>query len=269
MPSVTENKRLWDEDFEWTHRGDEWSETWGGPSMQWYGSILPRIHSFVPTGRILEIACGYGRWTQFLKDLCSDLTVIDLAEECVAACRKRFADSSNIEYHVNDGSSLSMIPDESIDFVFSFDSLVHADRSVLEAYISQLPRLLSDGGGAFLHHSNLAAYRRTASVVRRARGIPRLEGALARLFILERTHLRDVTVSAAIVREFAEDSGLRCLSQEIVPWGTRRAQYDCFTTLVKGAGPEVGDTRVLRNAGFMKEANNLAHLSRLYARSTR
>src|SRR5688572_2132020 len=105
MPTANENKRLWEHDFQWTYEGDEWSESWGGPTMQWYGSILPRIHDFVPTGQILEIACGYGRWTQYLKELCQELTVVDLAERCVEACKTRFADSTNITYYVNDGKS--------------------------------------------------------------------------------------------------------------------------------------------------------------------
>ena len=40
----------------------------GRADAQWYGSLLPRIHRFLPTGQVLEIACGYGRWTQYLKD---------------------------------------------------------------------------------------------------------------------------------------------------------------------------------------------------------
>ena len=266
MPTVTENKQLWDEDFAWTQRGDEWSDSWGGPSMQWYGSILPRIHRFVPTGRILEIACGFGRWTQFLKDSCEALTVVDLAEECIAACRERFASSTNIEDHVNDGTSLSMIPDRSVDFVFSYDSLVHADESVLAAYLAQLPRILTEEGAAFIHHSNLGAHRLTASIVRRARRVRRMEGALARLRIIDRTHLRDTGVSASIVEEIARQNGLQCVSQELIPWGTRRTEIDCFTTL--RAGKTAGDdgNRVMHNPSFMDEARNLARLSRLYVR---
>ena len=30
---------------------------------QWFGLIFPRIHAFLPTGTILEIAPGFGRWT--------------------------------------------------------------------------------------------------------------------------------------------------------------------------------------------------------------
>src|SRR5438876_2607766 len=108
MPSIEENKSLFDGTYNWPNRGDEWSVAWGGPSMQWYGTILPRIKSYVPTNRILEIACGYGRWTQYLKDLCQNLVVVDISGECIQACKKRFSECSHIEYHVNDGTTLDM-----------------------------------------------------------------------------------------------------------------------------------------------------------------
>ena len=149
--------------------------------MQWYGSIFPRIIQHLPSNRILEIACGYGRWTQYLKDLCSNLVVVDLSSECIQGCKKRFSDCPHIEYHINDGKSLDMISDSSVDFLFSFDSLVHADESVLKAYLSQLPRILTDNGVAFIHHSNLGEY---ADIYSKIRAIPYLERILTGLGVL-------------------------------------------------------------------------------------
>jgi hypothetical protein len=61
---------------------------------------------------------------------------------------------------VNDGRSLDMIEDESIDFVFSFDSLVHADSGTVRSYMLQIARKLRFSGTGFIHHSNLGAYKR-------------------------------------------------------------------------------------------------------------
>ena len=99
--------------------------------MQWYGTLLPRIHRYLPTETILEIAPGFGRWTDFLKDHCRKPIVVDLSQKCIEACRERFKACSHIAYFVNDGQSLGMIEDHAVDFAFSFDSLVHAeDRAV-------------------------------------------------------------------------------------------------------------------------------------------
>lgn len=126
--------------------------------MQWYGTLLPRIQAFVPAQTILEIAPGYSRWTHFLKDLCSQLILVELSEKCIISCQQRFANESHIRYYINDGKSLSMIEDNSIDFVFSFNSLVHAEAEVISAYISEISRKLSANGVAFIHHSNLESY---------------------------------------------------------------------------------------------------------------
>ncbi|MFN7926786.1 MAG: class I SAM-dependent methyltransferase [Blastocatellia bacterium] len=158
MPSIEHNQFLWNQHYDWSQAGEEWSAGWGDSKTQWEGSLLPRIKSFVPTGTILEIAPGFGRWTQFLKDLCDNLLVVDLSAKCLDACRARFATDTHIRYHLNDGKSLAMIPDASVDFVFSFDSLVHAEAEVLEAYVQQLARKLKPQGVGFIHHSNLGAY---------------------------------------------------------------------------------------------------------------
>ena len=85
----------------------------------------------------------------------------------------------HISYHVNDGKSLAMVPDESVNFAFSFDSLVHADLDVLRAYLVELRNKLSPDGVAFLHHSNIGAYARRWAVQNH---LPRNLGGLSELF---------------------------------------------------------------------------------------
>ena len=155
-----------------------------------------------------------------------------------------------------------MIPDSSVDFVFSFDSLVHAGESVIKAYICQLQRILVDGGVALIHHSNLGEYNGTYSRIRK---IPRLEGLLTRLGMLEKElHWRDSSVDAKKVERFAEENGLRCLSQEIIPWGTKRMLIDCISTIAKNKSSVNRGNRIFRNRRFMEETRYLLLLSHLY-----
>lgn len=64
--------------------------------------------------------------------------LVDLVYKCIEPCRRRFACVDHIEYHVNDGRSLDAIENDSIDYVFSMDSLVHADPVVMREYTLQL-----------------------------------------------------------------------------------------------------------------------------------
>ncbi len=154
------------------------------------------------------------------------------------------------------------MPDRSINFAFSYDSLVHADPPVLNAYLSQLARILTNDGAAFFHHSNLGEY---APIYAGVRQMPELREPLQQLeAIEEQLHWRDPGVSASLVANLAEDYGLACISQEIVPWGTKRAQIDCFSTLVPLGSSLARENRIFRNADFMDEAAYVAELSDLY-----
>src|SRR4051812_19821486 len=102
--------------YEWKDAGEEWSEPWGTSAAQWTGAVLPRIQRFLPTGTILEIGPGYGRWTHYLKDYSQRLFAVDRAAQCVEACQQRFANDNRISCYVNQGGSLAMIPDDSLDF---------------------------------------------------------------------------------------------------------------------------------------------------------
>jgi ubiquinone/menaquinone biosynthesis C-methylase UbiE len=250
VPSVADNVAMWDRWYDWPAGGEEWSAAWGGSEAQWHGTLLPRIGGFLPASTILEIAPGFGRWTHYLREHCDRLVLVDLSTRCIDACRHRFAGDDRIAYHVNDGRSLPGIEDASVDFAFSYDSLVHAEADVLASYLRELARVLTPEGIAFLHHSNAGEYRRTYEAVRR--GPRALRTRLVERGWLDRLHRRALSVNAESFRASCEAAGLRCVTQELVNWGGRRL-IDCFSTVVPAAAA-ARPTTVVRNHGFMDEA---------------
>jgi 2-polyprenyl-3-methyl-5-hydroxy-6-metoxy-1,4-benzoquinol methylase len=246
MPSIAENQKAWGSQYEWSQGGDEWSAVWGGSSFLWWGTLFPRLHAYLPTGTILEIAPGFGRCTQFLANYCKKLVVVDLNERCIDACRKRFVELEHIEYHVNDGKSLEMVEDRTIDFAFSYDSLVHAEADVLEAYVHGLGRKLSPNGIAFLHHSNLGTLRGPGGEV-----------------TIQNSHWRATTMSAWLLVKYCADADLTCMAQELIGWGSPDLT-DCFSLVTPAGSRWSCDRRVRQNPGFMAEAANLASTAHLY-----
>lgn len=251
MPSVEENLERW-QHHEWTLSGDEWSPGGcaEGTPVLWHRTLLPRIYRFVPAHTILEIGPGFGRWTQFLRQFCDRLILVDLSARCIESCATRFAGDPNIEYHVNDGASLEMVPDRSVDFIFSFDSLVHAEADAIGAYLQQAARKLKPEGAGFVHHSNLSAFVN-----------PRT-GELRRF--VTQPNWRAASVSAATFRAQCEAAGLSCESQELINWiGKRRDAdrhrlsgrmvplTDCLSVFT--ARERGGPTRVLVNHRFVEE----------------
>lgn len=249
-------------DYEWIQAGEEWSEPWGGSAAQWFGTILPRIHQCLPASTILEIAPGFGRWTHFLKEHCEHLHIVDPDQRCIETCQRRFTADPHLNYHINDGRSLAMIPDRSIDFVFSFDSLVHVRRDVVEAYLRQLPAKLKDDGLAFLHHSNLGEY--ASPLVERLPG--RVRKLLTKAKILESDHQREPGMTAELFCVLCAEHGLKCICQEIVNWRSRRL-IDCFSTFTRVGSKWEAPARVFRNPDFMREARLIRRRSRFYPTS--
>ena len=244
MPTIQNNKETWDRQYDWKDGGDEWSLAWGGVSMQWYGVILPRIRDFLPSDTILEIAPGFGRWSNFLLEHSTNLILVDLAEKCIEACRQRFSKHSQIEYHVNNGRSLAMIEDESIDLIFSFDSLVHAEDDVISDYVKEFARILSKNGVAVIHHSNLGNYPDNTS------GEP--------------LHNRADSMTKEKFVEYANQSSLTCISQEVIAWGTASLLIDCFSIVTRPGSRYARENRIVENLEFMNNASYLKFLSGNY-----
>jgi SAM-dependent methyltransferase len=249
MPALNQNLSVWDQTYDWSRRGDEWSDAWGGVSYHWWTTLFPRLQGYVPAGRVLEIAPGFGRWTHFLRDLCSDLIIVDIAESAIAHCRERFAADRHISAHVNDGTSLPMAEDGSIDLVFSFDSLVHAESDVMAGYLGELARILATDGVAFLHHSNMGAY---------ARGT----------YDPNNIHWRATSVSATEIERLAEAVGLSCVSQETIAWGNDSLLNDCLSVITRAGSRFDRENVVVENLEFTRGEIAMARsLSTQYPRS--
>ena len=182
--------------------------------------------------------------------------IVDPAENCIEACRRRFGDDLRLSYHVNDGRSLAMIPDRSIDFVFSFDSLVHVPRDMVAAYVRQLADKLKDDGVGFIHHSNLGEYASSVAerLPRRARKF------LVKAKVLDQDHQRAPDMTAELFRASCAEHGLTCLCQELINWRGRRL-LDCFTTFARAGSKWAGASKIIRNPDFMREAERIRRRS--------
>lgn len=247
-------------DYEWIAAGEEWSEPWGGSAGQWFGSILPRIRGALPAKTILEIASGFGRWSYYLKQHCAHLHLVEPDARCMDACRRRFGEDPGLSYHLNDGRSLEMIPDGMIDFIFSFDSLVHVPPETIEAYIGQFATKLTTDGMAFIHHSNLGQFARSMS--RRARAL------LSKRKIASTDHQRDPEMTADLFRELCQQNGLKCLCQELVNWRGRRL-IDCFSMVARKDSKWQEFSRPFRNPDFMLEARLIRRLAQHYPKAAK
>jgi SAM-dependent methyltransferase len=247
--TLAENKEKWF-NFDWTaggklSGGERWSGSFGNSEAQWHFAILPRVHRYLPAKVICEIAPGYGRWSKFLLDVCEIYCGIDIIASCVAACANRFTNYQNARFLVGDGVSLSPIEDHSVDFIFSFDSLVHCDAEIIESYVPEMLRALKPQGRAFVHHSNLR------------------ESPAALTDQKSPIHWRATNVSATIVRSMVGQAGGAVYSQELINWSNTPHLIDCITVFGWAEGAPL-NPKIVENADFIRSADVVRNIASLY-----
>lgn len=186
--------------------------------MQWERTIWPIIkdEDFTST---LELACGHGRNTEFLRRYAKSIDLVDVNQTCVDACEKRFGaekDGCVFRYHVTTGNSLP-VPSGSMSFVYTWDAMVHFDKLVVQDYVHDVFRALKPGGSAFLHHSNY--------------------GTVAPDSSWTKNHGSRSDMTAELMRKYAEEAGLKIKFQRLSGtadgWGID--DLDCLSLLVKPA----------------------------------
>ena len=186
--------------------------------MQWERTIWPIIkdEDFSST---LELACGHGRNTEFLRRYAKSIDLVDVNQTCIDACEQRFGaekDGCVFRYHVTTGNSLP-VPGGSISFIYTWDSMVHFDKLVVRDYVHDVFRALKPGGSAFLHHSNY--------------------GTVAPNSSWTKNHGNRSDMTADLMREYAEEAGLKIKFQRLSGtadgWGID--DLDCLSLLAKPA----------------------------------
>ena len=118
-------------------------------------TVLDRLCDRLPGMKMLDIGVGGGRTTKHFAAIVGDYIGIDYSAEMIAACRKRFAASSQTAlFEVCDARDLSRFQDNSFDFVlFSFngiDYVSHADRLKVFQEVSRVGK----AGGYFCFSSH-------------------------------------------------------------------------------------------------------------------
>ena len=240
MASIIENKNYY-AGYDWSGGGREWSKYWGSTSAMWYASIYPRISRFLPAGTVVEIGAGHGRVSRLLYRYVRDkLILTDFLEQCVEECNKLFIDSTRVTCILTDGNSLPGVADNSVDLVVSFYSLVDADVNTIRAYTEEFRRVLKRDGAIFLHHSNAAAYF-DADAMHSNKSMQLLSA------------YRDVSMSARVMRQLAQEHDLLCIEQECLNWDVKEVLSDCFSVMVRPDSKWVSKPVAISNTDFRRE----------------
>jgi 2-polyprenyl-3-methyl-5-hydroxy-6-metoxy-1,4-benzoquinol methylase len=124
-------------------RAGEYDATAYGDVAAARGRVARLVAQMRPTGRVLEIACGTGLWTEALAEWADTVTAVDAAPEAVAIARERVRPAS-VRFEVADVFSWS--PGNRFDVIFFSAWLSHVPTSRFGQFWQLLEGLLAENG---------------------------------------------------------------------------------------------------------------------------
>ena len=107
------------------------------------------ISNYVPIDKktvVLDLGCGYGRFIEFYVPLASFVYGIEITDYIIDICKTKFAGIKNVKFIKNNGYSLKMIDDNSIDLVSCYAVFQHIPRKATYSYFKEFSRILSSYG---------------------------------------------------------------------------------------------------------------------------
>lgn len=111
--------------------------------------VRAALDRFRLSGRVLELACGTGLWTEWLLPHASSLVAVDAAPEALVLNRTRLKADARVEYILADLFKWQPDPPEKFDVVFFAFWLSHVPRERFNAFWQLVSRCLRPGGRVF------------------------------------------------------------------------------------------------------------------------
>ena len=123
--------------------GAEFNERWFAEAA----AVRDALRELGSGGRVLELACGTGIWTEELLQRHADITAVDASPEVIALNRLRVR-SAAVRYQQLD--LFAWEPAEEFDLVFIGFWLSHVPPERLTAFLDKVRRSLRVGGQVFI-----------------------------------------------------------------------------------------------------------------------
>ena len=152
-------ERLGDSDPYWavltdpTKKGNE-GKKWnsieffqtGETAIERVFSKLKEFDTAISFDVALDFGCGVGRLSRALAKKFENVIAVDVSSSMLKEARKANHHVGNINFVHNTSENLTVIPSNSIDFVYSNIVLQHMQRSTQITFIREFCRVLGSGG---------------------------------------------------------------------------------------------------------------------------
>lgn len=134
--------------------------------QQYLDNLFPIIKKYVSNDSVIaDFACGWGRIIKVLSDDFPNNKIIgiDINGSAITHCKKKFSSNSNLQFIKNSENSISEVAANSIDFLYSWDAMVHFSKNDIQKYAPEFHRIVKPGAVGIIHHSNYKKVNPSAS----------------------------------------------------------------------------------------------------------
>jgi SAM-dependent methyltransferase len=149
--------RDWDDRPDLNLGVDTLGEEWGGAAFS--ERIVTEVAApyLGPQVDVLELGCGGGKFSAHLRPRTRTLLCADISADMLARTRKHVGEGEDVDYLKLNGRDFAGVADASVDFIFSYDVLLHLQPQNVFSYLLAARRILRPGGVFLIHAINLAA----------------------------------------------------------------------------------------------------------------
>ena len=109
------------------------------------------------TGRIIDVGCGPGQWTNYLHEHGVDIDGVDPVPEFINEARQR---NPGVDYRIGHADRLG-VEDASLGGVLAWCSLIHTDPDQIGVPLTEFARCVRPGGSlaiGFFEGAELASF---------------------------------------------------------------------------------------------------------------
>jgi len=149
--------REWDDRPDLNLGVETLGEEWGG--VEFAEHIVDDVAApyLGPEVDVLELGCGGGKFSRRLRPQSRRLVCADISADMLARTRAKVGEGDDVEFLQLNGRDFGGVPDASIDFIYSYDVLLHLQPQNVFSYLRDARRILRPGGIFMIHAINLAA----------------------------------------------------------------------------------------------------------------
>lgn len=141
--------------------GEAWKDSpYYADAERWTFIFWDHDHGFrdyfdlLDLGHVVELACGHGRHSERIAPLASHVTLMDIHDGNLQACRERLGGYANVSIRKNNGYDYRPLESGTATSVVCYDAMVHFSPDLVASYLEDTARVLAPGGMALFHHSN-------------------------------------------------------------------------------------------------------------------